>query len=111
MPELPEVETIARGLAMRVAGDVIESVWLGEKRDLLKSPPQEIAATLEQRRIAAIRRMGKHIVFDLEHNGDSPAKSRKRKPVENQDKGRSQDKGQNQNKGQPGEEGPKRHGK
>ena len=31
MPELPEVETIARGLAKRVVGDVIESVWLGSK--------------------------------------------------------------------------------
>ena len=28
MPELPEVETIARGLAKRITGDVIESVWV-----------------------------------------------------------------------------------
>ena len=66
MPELPEVETIARGLARRVTGDVIESVWLGEKTDLLKSPAALIATTLESRRIASVRRMGKHIVFDLE---------------------------------------------
>ena len=66
MPELPEVETIARGLASRVTGDVIESVWLGSKREPLKSPAAEIAATLESRRIAAVRRVGKHIVFDLE---------------------------------------------
>jgi formamidopyrimidine-DNA glycosylase len=66
MPELPEVETISRGLAKRVTGDVIESVWLGEKTDLLKSPAALIAATLERRRIAGVRRMGKHIVFDLE---------------------------------------------
>ena len=38
MPELPEVETIARGLAKRVTGDVIESVWLGQKKEPLKSP-------------------------------------------------------------------------
>src|ERR1700732_1182897 len=44
MPELPEVETIARGLAMRVSGDVIESIWLGEKPEPLKSPAPEIAA-------------------------------------------------------------------
>ena len=69
MPELPEVETIARGLAKRVTGDVIESVWLGEKPEPLKSPAQEIAATLEHARIAAVRRIGKHIVFDLEPNG------------------------------------------
>ena len=66
MPELPEVETIARGLASRVQGDVIESVWLGSKPEPLKSPAFEIAATLENKRIAGVRRMGKHIVFDLE---------------------------------------------
>ncbi len=65
MPELPEVETIARGLAKRVCGDVIESVWLGQKPEVLKSPAREIVATLENRRILAVRRVGKHIVFDL----------------------------------------------
>jgi formamidopyrimidine-DNA glycosylase len=69
MPELPEVETIAQGLRKRVTGDVVESVWLGQKKEPLKSPAQEIAATLERSRIAAVRRMGKHIVFDLEKNG------------------------------------------
>jgi formamidopyrimidine-DNA glycosylase len=66
MPELPEVETIARGLAKRVTGDLVESVWLGQKKEPLKSPAREIAETLEHARIAGVRRMGKHIVFDLE---------------------------------------------
>jgi formamidopyrimidine-DNA glycosylase len=66
MPELPEVETIARGLAKRVIGDTIESVWLGAKPEPLKSPAAEIAASLENKRIADVRRVGKHIVFDLE---------------------------------------------
>ena len=66
MPELPEVETIARGLAKRVTGDVIESVWLGSKPEPLKSPAREIAAVLDGSRIAGVRRVGKHIVFDLE---------------------------------------------
>ena len=69
MPELPEVETIARGLARRVTGDVIESVWLGSKPEPLKSSAAEIAATLESRRIAGVRRVGKHIVLDLEAAG------------------------------------------
>jgi formamidopyrimidine-DNA glycosylase len=68
MPELPEVETIARGLAKRVTGDAIESVWLGQKKEPLKSPASAIAATLEHSRIAAVHRMGKHIVFDLEQD-------------------------------------------
>jgi formamidopyrimidine-DNA glycosylase len=69
MPELPEVETIARGLANRVTGDVIESVWLGSKPEPLKSAASEIVATLESKRIAGVRRIGKHIVFDLENGG------------------------------------------
>lgn len=66
MPELPEVETIARGLAKRVAGDVIESVWLGSKPEPLKSSASEIAATLQSKTISDVRRAGKHIVFDLD---------------------------------------------
>jgi formamidopyrimidine-DNA glycosylase len=78
MPELPEVETIARGLASRVTGDVIESIWLGSKPELLKSPASEIANTLESQRIAGVRRIGKHIVFDLENGGRaSPPRKRK----------------------------------
>jgi formamidopyrimidine-DNA glycosylase len=75
MPELPEVETIARGLAKRVTGDVVESVWLGQKKEPLKSAASEIVAALEQSRIAGVRRMGKHIVFDLERSSVAPAPS------------------------------------
>jgi formamidopyrimidine-DNA glycosylase len=73
MPELPEVETIARGLHKRVVGDAIDSVWLGSKPQTMKSPPTEIAATLEHTRISSVRRMGKHIVFDLQRNGVPPS--------------------------------------
>ncbi len=66
MPELPEVETIARGLAKRLSGDVIESVWLGSKPEPFKSPAAEIASALQGKRISTVRRAGKHIVFDLE---------------------------------------------
>jgi formamidopyrimidine-DNA glycosylase len=71
MPELPEVETIARGLAKRVTGDVVESVWLGQKKEPLKSPAAEMATVLEHSRISEVRRMGKHIVFDLDRVGRS----------------------------------------
>ena len=75
MPELPEVETIARGLNKRVAGDVIGSVWLGSKPEPLKSSAAEIAAALQAKRITGVRRSGKHIVFDLlpTSNGAKPA--------------------------------------
>jgi formamidopyrimidine-DNA glycosylase len=79
MPELPEVETIARGLAKRVTGDVIESVWLGSKPEPLKSPASEIARILESARIADVRRVGKHIVFDLHKTHVARASSLQKK--------------------------------
>ncbi len=66
MPELPEVETIARGLDKRVGGDKIESVWIGSRKQPLKSPAGVIASTLEGKRILRVHRAGKHIVFELE---------------------------------------------
>jgi len=66
VPELPEVETIARGLDRRVAGDTVESVWIGSRKQPLKSPAGVIASTLEGKRIVRVHRAGKHIVFDLE---------------------------------------------
>jgi formamidopyrimidine-DNA glycosylase len=84
MPELPEVETIARGLAQNLTGDVIESVWLGNKPEPLKSPPAEIVSTLEQARIAGVRRVGKHIVVDLSRASSrrSPVASRQKKQAQ-----------------------------
>ena len=84
MPELPEVETIARGLAQNLTGDVIESVWLGNKPEPLKSPPAEIVSTLEQARIAGVRRVGKHIVVDLSRGSSrrSPVASRQKKQAQ-----------------------------
>jgi formamidopyrimidine-DNA glycosylase len=84
MPELPEVETIARGLSARVTGDRIDSVWLGTKPEPLKSPASEIATTLESSRIAAVRRVGKHIVFDLEKNGGGHATAKPRRRSRNE---------------------------
>lgn len=80
MPELPEVETIARGLHKRVAGDTIQSIWLGEKPEPLKSSPQDIAKVLEHSKIVQVRRVGKHIVFDLKQ----PSKGRDRRERDGQ---------------------------
>ena len=44
-------------------------LWLGEKPEPLKSPANEIAEVLEGSRILQVRRVGKHIVFDLERSG------------------------------------------
>jgi formamidopyrimidine-DNA glycosylase len=66
MPELPEVETVCRGLAERVVGDRVASVWLGDKPQPFKSPPAEMARALTGRRICGVRRAGKHIVVELD---------------------------------------------
>lgn len=67
MPELPEVETVARGLDQRMRGDVIESVWLTDKPQLYRQArPAEIAAALEGAKVAGVRRVAKHVVFDLD---------------------------------------------
>src|ERR1700730_2672104 len=79
MPELPEVETIARGLAKRITGDVIESIWLTGKPKTPKSPAQEIAPAVEHQKIQAIRRVGKHIVFDLDHVAPVPSAGKSQK--------------------------------
>jgi formamidopyrimidine-DNA glycosylase len=75
VPELPEVETIARGLDTRIAGDTVESVWIGSRPQPLKSPAGVIASTLEGKRIVRVHRAGKHIVFDLEETAH-PKKGR-----------------------------------
>lgn len=65
MPELPEVETIANGVNRRVRGETILSAWFSAYREPFKTPPDEMALALEGRLIRAVRRVGKHIVFDL----------------------------------------------
>jgi formamidopyrimidine-DNA glycosylase len=65
MPELPEVETVARGVDARVRGERIVEVWFGEKPEPLKSPAMAMERALSGARILGVRRVGKTIVFDL----------------------------------------------
>jgi formamidopyrimidine-DNA glycosylase len=78
MPELPEVETIARGVQERVRGDRIAQAWFGSHRKLFKNPSARQAGGLEGRAILTVHRMGKHIVFELgPAGGGSPAATRR----------------------------------
>ena len=65
MPELPEVETIARGVNARVKGQRVLEAWFSSRPQTFKTPPRRQAAALAGREILAVRRMGKHIVCDL----------------------------------------------
>jgi formamidopyrimidine-DNA glycosylase len=65
MPELPEVETIARGVEERLRGDCILEAWFASYPKLFKTPPARQAEGLEGRAILAVHRTGKHIVCEL----------------------------------------------
>ncbi len=65
MPELPEVETIARGVNERLRGDRIVEVWFGRHPQPFKTPTARQVRGLEGRAILAVHRTGKHIVCEL----------------------------------------------
>ena len=65
MPELPEVETIARGVHKRVCGDRIVHAWFGGHREPFKTSPARQAKGLEGRVLLSVHRVGKHIVCEL----------------------------------------------
>ncbi len=65
MPELPEVETIARGVDARVRGDQIVEAWFSSLKEPFKNPPSLQARGLEGCWILGVRRVGKHIVCAL----------------------------------------------
>ena len=71
MPELPEVETVVRGLRMSLPGRAIAEVRFG-KTDFVDNPG-EIAGRLPGTRIASVARMGKFICVGLaEGAGSTP---------------------------------------
>jgi len=65
MPELPEVETVARSVHARVQGERILDVWFASHPQPFKTPPARQARGLEGRVILAVHRTGKHVVFEL----------------------------------------------
>jgi formamidopyrimidine-DNA glycosylase len=69
MPELPEVETVMRGLAGRLEGRAIR--WAELRRpDLRWAVPAGFAARLTGARVLGLRRRGKYIIMQLD-GGDS----------------------------------------
>jgi formamidopyrimidine-DNA glycosylase len=68
MPELPEVETVARSIAPLV-GRRIVSAEFRSLRILRGGDPDGMAAALAGRRIAGVKRYGKFLVMPLEGGG------------------------------------------
>ncbi len=65
MPELPEVETVVRGLQGAVAGRVITGVTARWRRAVRPSAAA-VARGLPGRRVTALTRRGKYLVFHLD---------------------------------------------
>ena len=72
MPELPEVETIARGVDKRIRGDRIVQVWFSRRPQTFKTSCARQAKGLSGRTILAVHRTGKHIVFELSPSASAP---------------------------------------
>jgi len=69
MPELPEVETARRALALDLPGRTVTEVR--GRPVALRRPlePERLARALVGRRLAAPRRRGKHLLLDVEGGG------------------------------------------
>jgi formamidopyrimidine-DNA glycosylase len=68
MPELPEVETVRRGLALKMTGRKIVAAEL-RRQDLRRPFPPMLARTLTGAAIGKLTRRGKYILIELDDNG------------------------------------------
>ncbi|MBV9377599.1 MAG: bifunctional DNA-formamidopyrimidine glycosylase/DNA-(apurinic or apyrimidinic site) lyase [Alphaproteobacteria bacterium] len=68
MPELPEVETVRRGLARKMSGRRILQAEL-RRPDLRRPFPPALASRLDGAQIGALRRRGKYILIELDTDG------------------------------------------
>jgi len=65
VPELPEVETIRRHLAPHVEGRVLTALHVLDARWCEPLAPGELAAAVEGRRVEALARRGKYLIWEL----------------------------------------------
>jgi formamidopyrimidine-DNA glycosylase len=66
MPELPEVETVRRGVAAHAVGRRIEQVDIGRERTVRRTSRQAVIDGLTGSTITAFRRRGKYLLGDLD---------------------------------------------
>jgi formamidopyrimidine-DNA glycosylase len=66
VPELPEVETVRRGLLPHLAGRVLSEVQVLDHRLTAPEPPAVVAARLEGIRIESLGRRGKYLIAELD---------------------------------------------
>ena len=66
MPELPEVESVRRQLEPALVGRRFARVVIDDSRLVRPYDPAEVAAELEEERVAAVERRGKYLVVRFE---------------------------------------------
>jgi len=66
MPELPEVETVRRGLERSLVGRRFDTVSVGRERVARRTSRQELRDGLTGARVLAVRRQGKYLLLDLD---------------------------------------------
>jgi formamidopyrimidine-DNA glycosylase len=69
MPELPEVETVARDLRPRILGATITGARVSWARTLRTPSPELFAEAIAGRRIESVGRRGKQLVVELSGGG------------------------------------------
>ena len=69
MPELPEVETVRRGIERRAVGRVIERVEVFRERTVRRQGREAVIDGLTGTRLIAARRHGKYLLCDLDSGG------------------------------------------
>lgn len=72
MPELPEVETVCRGIAPHLTGARIVR-FEARRADLRTRLPERLAERVAGRKVTAVRRRAKYILIDLAPRGVDPA--------------------------------------
>jgi len=68
MPELPEVETVVRGLRAPLVSRTILSVWYDWPKVIRTPSPDEFAARIQGQTVRAINRRAKYILCELDHD-------------------------------------------
>lgn len=74
MPELPEVETVCRGIAPHLTGARIVD-FVARRGDLRSRLPDRLAARVAGRTVCAVRRRAKYILIDLAPAPPAPAET------------------------------------
>lgn len=72
MPEMPEVEVLARHLAPLLRRRIIHSVEVRRARVLRPTSARALKAALTGTKLVSVRRRGKYLLFEIQRRGTAP---------------------------------------